>query len=339
MYRPACALLRHPCQTLLNPDITHDNPVAVPRVQRAIRLAGLLLILLIIQGCTNSRYVIGPLYNRLDDKMREELYEMGDFDEEQIAAFEASVGTFHVWHRQSELPQYAELLRNIAASISSADTTAEDIRLWMDTAELHSKSARECLPINFLASSIKSLSVEQIDAVQAHIERERGENRERYGSRTPEERIERRIRNTVKWTNRLGIGLTPTQRAMFLSTFKRQISLRKEYFALSDEWYRQAFEMVRNKDNPEYETDFINHLAELWRLLESAHPKQWQANRDLWNQTALRYVNSMTDEQRDFVSPWLNKMAATLVSVSQYEPSFKVSNDPAIGCVVDNDKT
>lgn len=319
-----------------------DSPpraLTVFRLTCALRIQLVLLILLIIQGCTNSKFVIGPLYNRLDNKMRKELYEMGDFNAEQLAAFEASLGTFHVWHRQSELPQYAELLRDIATTMSAESTTAEDINLWMDIAEVHSTKARECLPVNFLASTIKSLSDEQIDALQEHVENERAENRERYASRTTQERIERRISNTVKWTNRLGIDLNPNQRAMFLSAYKQQISLRNEYFSLSDDWNRQLFEMVRNKGNPEYETALKDHLAKLWRLLESNYPEQWQANRDLWKQTALRYVRSMTDEQRDVLVPWLNKMARTLVSISQDEPSFIVGNDSTIGCLVDSDKT
>lgn len=327
------------CQKLSHIGVAVPHAKATRRLSHTIRLACVLLVILFIQGCTNSKFIIGPLYNRIDDKMREELNEMGEFTEEQRAAFEATVGTFHVWHRQSELPQYAELMRDIAASVKASDTTADDIQRWMDTAEMHTRSTRQCLPVNFLASAIQTLSDEQIEAIQTHVDRERAENRQRYASRTPEERVKRRIRNTVKWTNRLGIGLTPTQRAMFLSTYKRQISLRKEYFALSDQWNRDAFDLIRNRDNPEYTTDFMAHLGELWQLLESAHPDEWQANRDLWKQTALRYVTSLTDEQRGVISPWLSKMATTLVRVSQDKPSFKVSNDPSLGCLVENDKT
>jgi hypothetical protein len=105
------------------------------------------MLLLLVQGCTNSKFVIGPPYNRLDDKMRDEFNKFGAFNKQQIASSEARLGTFHVWHRQSELPHYAELLRAIAGSIGDADRGDDELQRWFDTAELHSRSVRECHPI------------------------------------------------------------------------------------------------------------------------------------------------------------------------------------------------
>ena len=299
----------------------------------------LIALILLVQACTNSKLIISPLYNRLDDRMRDAFHEMADFNDEQTAAFEARLGTYHVWHRQSELPQYADLLRTIAQSISSADTNAQDIQRWFDTAEQRSTLIRECHPINFSFELMQSLTGDQLDSIEDSFEEEQEEDRERHAKRTPEESIKRRLRNITKWANRIDMEITATQRAMLLSTFKRQSSLRSEYIELRAQWDRQFFALVRDQANPDFNRDMSAHLNKLWRLLEDTHPEQWQANRDLWKQTALRFAKSMTDEQRATASSWLAKMGSTLDAVSKDKPSFTVIEDPSLGCLVNSEES
>ncbi len=293
-----------------------------------------LVLILLVQGCTNSKLIISPLYNRLDDMMRDEFEKLGDFNDEQTASFEATLGTYHVWHRQNELPQYADLMRSVISSISDANTTQSDIQSWMDTAEQHTKAARTCHPVNYSHDLAQSMTDEQLNFIEARFKKQQDKNLARYNSRTPEERVERRLRNTIKWAGRIGLQFTPTQRAMLLSTFKRQTSLRKQYYALSAQWNQQYFTLARNQENPNYAVDLQAHLDSLWSLLESNHPEEWQENRDLWKATGLRFVTSMTDDQRVTFGKWMNKMASTLDSISKNKPSFNVGDDPSIGCLV-----
>ncbi len=271
--------------------------------------------------------------------MRDEFNKLGDFNKEQTADFEARLGTYHVWHRQSELPQYAELMRTVVASITNADTTEEDIKLWMKTAEGRTQAIRECHPINFSFDLMRTMQDEQFDFIEARFKKEQTKNLERYKSRTREERVARRLKNTVKWAGRIGLDFNAGQRAMLESAFIRQVSLRTEYYALSAEWNRQFFDLARNQDNPTYENDMQTHLQTLWSLLETAHTEQWQANRDMWQETGFHIIGSLTSSQRRAVSRWVTKMSVTLDTISTYEPSFDVVNDPAIGCLVSPEST
>ena len=71
----------------------------------------------LLSSCTNSKLLISPIYNRLDDQMRGEFHKLAKWTDDQEAHFESRVGTYHVWHRQNELPKYANLLKKIQASI------------------------------------------------------------------------------------------------------------------------------------------------------------------------------------------------------------------------------
>jgi len=142
-----------------------------------------------------------------------------------------------------------------------------------------------------------------------------------------------------KWAKRINIRLSSGQRAMLRSAFTRQISLRKEYYALSGEWNNKLFALVRDSANPQFDELLTNHLEQFWTLMESNHNEQWQENRNLWRDTVLLLVQSMSDEQRATASQWLNKMASTLDSISKYQPSFEVADDASIGCLAEPEST
>lgn len=302
------------------------------------RLASALLLLLLLSACSNSKLIIAPLYNRLDDRIRDEFHKLGDFDEAQEQAFEQAVGTFHVWHRQSELPRYADLLDEIAASIAVPEaTTAALVQNWMQRVEARSMAARQCYPANFLTGMVRTLGDEQLDFIERRFARERRENRERYNSRTAEERVERRVENLDKWLGRAQLDLNTTQKRKLRNSLSRQTSLRLQYYRLTDQWNRQLFNIAREQTLPDYESRLQTHMASLWTLLEDSYPSQWLSNRELWQSTALDLISSLDRQQRRDFSQWLQTMATTLRAVSRDKPSFQVGDDPRVGCLVEQE--
>lgn len=290
---------------------------------------------ILVSGCTNSKLIIGPLYNQLDDRMRKQFNELGDFNARQTAAFEASLGTYHVWHRQSELPQYAALMEEIANSINTDNTTYDKVGQWMRRAEVHSLAVRECHPVNFLFDMMRSLSDTQIDVIEQKLKKRQKKYRERNASRTPEQLTQQRLKNLEKWAGRLDLKITEEQRELLQTAFTEQKSLRPQYQQLSADWKTQFFNLARNQNASNHDELMRSHFSKFWTLLQSNHPEQWQQNRDMWMDVAFRFEQSMTSNQRIQFSRWISKMAGTLRSVSEDKPSFKIGDDPSVGCLVD----
>lgn len=294
----------------------------------------LMLSVVTLAGCTNSKLIISPLYNRLDNQIRSEFNKLADFNDEQNAAFEAAVGTFHVWHRQSEMPQYAALLQEISESIAEPDKTQpQDVKRWAATIETFSRSLRECHPVNYLSDITKSLTDEQISFIERRFKNERRMNRERYESRTLIERQDFRFKKWEKWAGRIGLEFTDSQREALRTSLSQQISLRRHYYRLSDQWNRELFILVRDQDAENYAVTMRAHFGKLWSMLESEYPKLWRQNRQLWQDTSYRLIHSMTSTQRKSTSQWLSKMSKTVQAISKIEPSFSIGSDPAIGCL------
>lgn len=294
-----------------------------------------LVLPLMLAACTNSKLLVTPLYNQLDDKIISAFTEMGDFDKTQTRAIEQAAGTFHVWHRQSELPQYAALLQDIAGSITDPDNSSDPkIATWVSTAESFLRSARECHPANFMISTMKTLSHEQINDIEKSFENELNEDRERFASRTPEEYLARRVKNIDKWAGRIDLELTRQQRDALRDSYSRQISLRQQYLDLSEVWNQKFFAMVRSQQDDNYESRIQSHFSQRSQLLETSYPDEWQKNRQLLQQTVQQFVHSLDPQQRRSISRWMGKMGSTLEGVSRDKPSFKPGTDASVGCLV-----
>lgn len=307
------------------------------RSRTSVRTVLALIALLTVIACSNSKLILAPLYNRLDDQMRKEFNKLGDFDSSQSQEFEVRLQTFHLWHRRQELPAYAALIDDVSTTLaSSAPKNANQIKQWMDRAEVFSAEARACHPVNFSFDLMRTLNDEQVNFIEARFAREQKKNQDRYNSRTAEERRTRRYDNILKWSGRIGLDFTQEQKDMLKETMERQISLREQYWALSSAWNKEFFVIARDQASREFRPRMATQLDKLWNLLEDNQTRQWTANRELWNGFMLDFANSMTTNQRKWADRWLGKLAVTLRDMSDDSSRFESGNpragDPNMGC-------
>ena len=293
-----------------------------------------LLALPLLVGCSNGKFIVGAFYDRADDRALDGAAERVTLDAAQQAALEAYVGTFHTWHRRSELPRYAALIADMSATLSEYGATTEaDWTRWFRELDARVGAVRECHPARFAIDTLRTLTPAQVDEIRAHRDEELAEREERYGNRTRAERIERRVANVDKWSGRLGLELEPGQLAMIEDAFERQTSLGAEYRAASAAWYDELYALLRAPDAPDYAARLDAHLVRWFTLLEDARPDEWQANRELWREFALAFEPTLTSLQRRDATRWMAKMGRTLDAVSRDRPDYLPADDPAFGCI------
>ena len=291
---------------------------------------------LLVAGCTNSKFIISPLYNRLDNTLRSQFTDLAEFDEEQLAAADVLIGTFHVWHRQNELTAYAALLDEVRTTIGrsgpSDGVTAKTIQAWFADAQALGDQVRQCHPINFSAELIASMSDSQISDMHRSILAERAEDRAEYGKRSAKERLERRAERFAKWAGRIGVTLNEQQKRLVNTMLEQQISMRKQYGASSDVWLQTLFNLFDERRDSDFKPRLRQHMQGFGTWLQQDYPEQWQRNREVWRSFALQFVESLTSAQRRAADDWMRKMADTLRAIAADKPSFQVSNRPADGC-------
>ena len=110
----------------------------MPKMKNALRHVSVgltaLLLLVMLQGCT----LIKLSYNQADTLLYWRLDSYADFSSEQSQRVRDSLTQFHAWHRRTQLPVYADLLRDIrpklAESLSpeQACAVADQLRSALD---------------------------------------------------------------------------------------------------------------------------------------------------------------------------------------------------------------
>ena len=315
-----------------------DAPIIRAPVRARARLrtaaAGTALWLALLAGCSNSELVVGALYDRADDRARSGIEDWVTLDAEQRAAFDAYVGTFHTWHRRSELPRYAALIGEMSETLGEHGTAGrEEWTRWLQEIDARVQALKECHPARFATATIATLDADQVDRIEAHRAERAAERDAERGDRTRAERIARRVANVDKWVGRLGVELEERQLGMIRDAFERQTSLNAEFRALSDAWYATLFELLRDTDAPDFAPRLDAHVAAWFTMLEDAHPETWQRNRALWRDFAVEFERSLSGLQRRDATRWMAKMASTLEAVSRDEPDWLPADDPAFDCV------
>lgn len=301
-------------------------------IRHTTKLWFVVLLACTIVACSNSSVIISPLYNRLDDQMRKGFENLGEFTQPQENEVNRLLTNFHYWHRHTELPRYATLLSTLQASVSTPGATTEaDVTQWLQQSESFTRAFRECHPVNYANGVIRTLTDDQLISIHQSLIKRRAAFRLKYENETKDERVERRSANIIKWASRVGFDFTEEQTNLLNTTFQRQVSLRQQYFALSDAWRDDLFLLLEERDSTGFDQNMATHLDALWHLLERAHPEQWQANRDIWGEFALDFINSLTDAQRRYASGWIGKMGQTLIKVSEADAQ-KPFFGPLYGC-------
>jgi len=289
--------------------------------------------LLVLSACANSRLVLRPIYNGLDDRIADRILETGEFTAEQSQRINDIVDTFHVWHRQEELPRYAQAMRDIVATAAIRNkTTEEDIRRWSDQLQDFVDSARACSPTRFGMPVLLSLSNDQIIDIEQRVNEEELEEDAEREQLSLEQRAANSQKRALRTLSFAGLELDRTQKRDLRETLLQSKRNRADYGEYFDTWREQFFSLLKDTDNPDREQLLSAHLEGRSAGLRALDPQGRNANRELWQDYALRTLRSLSPEQREFVVNWVKTLIRTIDSLSRDTPSYAVDNNANNGC-------
>lgn len=290
--------------------------------------------LTVLGGCTNSKIVLSTVYNRLDNQIRNEFNKLGKFEDWQKNAFEHRLQTFHYWHRRQELPRYSVLLKQMANVIKTpGKITLADANAWSVNLENFAESVQKCYPAHFAADLMYTLKPDQIKYIERRFARERYKNKTKYAVKTRDQRMQARLKEIEKYSSLAGFNFTKAQKAMILAAMHETKSLHSEYYALTDRWNTKLFSAIRQKRRADYEKNLKNHLGTLFDLVEKNYPQKLEYNREVWRQFTVEFVDSLSGEQRAWLSSYLRTLGKNLQSISRSNVKFKAHENPAKGCI------
>ncbi|HCY17293.1 MAG: hypothetical protein A2Z93_13810 [Curvibacter sp. GWA2_64_110] len=159
-------------------------PALLPRI-----IGGLLLVLLTGCSAVKTGYNSAPtlLYWWLDGYV--------DFNEAQDKPVRDSLAALHAWHRQQELPAYADLL-NRMQQLAGGPVSLELVCTFVDQIRAHMLRLAE-QSADGLAQVAPTLQDEQLRRLAQQFEKNNQKWREEWLDGSPAELLERRLARTV----------------------------------------------------------------------------------------------------------------------------------------------
>jgi len=293
---------------------------------------------LLASSCSNSKMVLSPLYNRVDDQIRDEFNKLGDFEDWQKERFEERLQTFHYWHRRDELPRYAELIAEVGETITrKRSVTPAHAARWANSIEQMVHKVQSCYPAHYSIDLMKTLKPAQIAFIERRFAREQRKNRAKYSAKTRDERMTDRVKQIGRWANLAGFRLTREQRKLIRAHMDETKSLHESYYVLTGLWNQELFKKLRNTNSPQYTQRVSRHLQSLYSLMDRHHSETLEYNRDVWRRFIVAFDQSLSADQRIWLSSYFKTLAKTTRSISRANVSFVPHSDSAKGCIAKSD--
>lgn len=269
---------------------------------RTLCTTALLAALLSLAGCSSIQFA----YGQLDRWLRWQLDDYVDLDREQKRQLQASLDSFLAWHRQTQLPRYADAMTELAERVE----TGEPEDLPLETLEDRARGFWEAASTQFfdlLIPLATRLRPEQLSELAENFREKREESLEEWRE-SPEEVEQRRRKRIRKHSERWLGSLTDEQEAL-ISTWVSRVAydplLRDRQ---RQKWQARFLQLLRNKpDNYRAQLrDLMLNPQQLW----SDEYRQMQEERQR-RARALgeKMLASTTPEQQQHLAETLREYA------------------------------
>ena len=155
---------------------------------RAAIIEALSALLVLVSGCS----AIGLVYKQADAFAFRWLDRYADFDDAQSLRVRDAIAAWFIWHRRSQLPDYANFLDGVEAEVMS-DTNGERVcALWGEVRSRFDRGLEQAMPA--IVDVAMSLKPAQLASIEQRFTKTNAEYRDDYMQAD----LAKRSRETVK---------------------------------------------------------------------------------------------------------------------------------------------
>lgn len=289
---------------------------------------GLWLVLLVLMsGCS-----VKLLYNNADRLIRWEVSDFVDFNKEQRAYFDGQLAHVLYWHRQTQLPMYAELFASMPQRSLEGITTDEFAALALTAEGWGGAIEERALPL--ATQILLSLSAKQQQQLPGRLAKANAEFLEDELDKTLAQDQQRWRKAVVKGFRRFIGRLTSEQREYVQAMSLNYRSERDLWVAYRSRWQAQILEQLQSWGAQEVSAQqFANFMVEL-----SANRQDYygefeavtMANRRMAAQVSAWLLSNLTPAQEEKFADVMQDIAGDLAELANDLPKNKPSPMPCL---------
>ena len=293
----------------------------------------MLAVLGVLAACTNSEWFLSILYNRADNMIAEEVFEYAQYTDEQEQKTHAIIKEFHLWHRITQLPQYADFLESVSARVRSGQGLSQsEVDRWYAQVESFVDQTGQCHPMLYGMEIMRGLSDDQIGQIADHMQDQYDRYMQRSEKRTPEERLERRHRNRVRWLNRFDLDPDDEEKTSLQVMLQKMPNMREANFEIWQSWDKKLLELLQNRHAADFEEQMRAHILSVGEITQERYPERVAQARSLWIEYLTELLNVRIASQDEKFADWADKMAGNLRALSDKVPEDRQGWDPRGYC-------
>lgn len=291
-------------------------------------------------ACSNSKLVLRPLYNSLDNRFEKRFLEYADFDDAQTQQIKELADHFHVWHRQTQLENYSQLLVEFTGRLKDTKSVnATDISQWSDRIRTLASDIGTCNPVYQSADILSGLTDQQISQIRDNRQALRESRRQRRDADARDldqilaESVSERIKQITRYLRVVNFSLNKAQlddlRQTMNSTIRPTTSFRKQRDNLEAEFYT----LLEKRGDENFKTLLTAYLDKRRQAFFDRRMETREQNSEIWEAYALRTVHSLDSTQREVAKNYLNGLASTINTLAADSPSYNKRTAAEYACL------
>lgn len=271
----------------------------------ALLVAGALL-----SGCSTTR-----LYNNADRLLAWRADSLLGLSAEQRGTFRDDMGPVLAWHRQTQLPRWADALERLALAVEDDAVTPAlvatlEADLRADVAELTLALAPPALTL------LRSLDDEQLAALPARFAEEDADLNDDYeGLSLEAQRAEwaRSLEDGLEdWVGRL----TPAQQEAIAALSQEIRPDNADWVAYRQAWQRAFLEALERRDSPWFAAVLPVLMVHRSAFYTPAYAAQRAQNDPAYSAFFPAFLGSLTAPQRDRLSGKLRDLSEDFAALA-----------------------
>ncbi|WP_413663101.1 DUF6279 family lipoprotein [Microbulbifer sp. CNSA002] len=272
-----------------------------------------LIILLVVASLLSSCSSIQFAYNNIDYWIRWKLRDYVDLNSQQELEFQGALNSFFHWHRQTQLPKYADFLSQLADKVDQGQL--ENPQLAPVEKEVyHFIESASNNAFNLMLPIVAQLTPQQIDRLQHNLAKKQQKTLEKW-QRSPW-KIQRHRDRQIRRESRRWLGSLTEQQKQLIAAWVKQVEynpvLRNEQHMI---WQQHAIELLRQKPDG-YQQQLRGLLENPDQLWSDEYRKAQEQRKTQARELGEQILSSTSPTQRRHLSKTLRDYAQDFRSLA-----------------------
>lgn len=281
--------------------MTHPARLASNCAFRILCTTALLSILLLLGSCSSIQFA----YGQLDRWLRWQLDDYVDLNREQEDQLQTALDSFLAWHRQTQLPRYADSMEQLAGQVDSGNLEAVRLEAVEDTARGYWETASTQF-YDLLIPLAGTLDRQQIDELEENLREKRAESLEKW--RESPEKVQRRRQKQIRKHSERWLGSLSDEQERLIAAWVAEVSYNPQ---LRDrqraKWQARFIELLRRRpDNYQSQLrDLMLNPEQLWsgeyrQMQEERHQRARALSEKILASTTPRQQQHLSETLREY---------------------------------------